>query len=154
MNSRRRLSFVVVVACWSVTGGSAPPVADCRLKGVWEMVAVTNNGKDAPLNGYRQMKVVTGRHFMWIGEDPKRDTLPLKTGVDTLRAYIIGGGAGTYSVTGDKYVEQIEFFNDPQFIGKPWNATCRVEGERWYHSFTVPNDTSVTKVVEVWRRVE
>jgi hypothetical protein len=130
------------------------------VRGVWQLESVTNNGKDQPLKGATQMKIVTQRHWMWIGQDAKRDTLPLKTLADTLRYYSLGGGAGTYTATGNQYVEHIDFFNDPSWLGKPWPAMCRVEGNRWYHSFPFPFDSagvprdSMAHYVEVWRRVE
>src|SRR2546429_3092217 len=70
------------------------PDAGCRVRGVWELVSVSQNGKDQPLAGYRGMKVLTDRHFMFVGQAAKRDTLPLKTELDTLRAYQMSGGAG------------------------------------------------------------
>jgi hypothetical protein len=132
----------------------------CAVRGVWELASVTNNGKEQPLNGARQMKVVTPHHFMWISQEARRDTLPLKTEADTLRRTSVGGGAGTYTATGKSYVEHIEFFNDPSFVGKSWNATCRIDGNRWYHSYAFPQDStgiprdSIAHIVEVWRKVE
>src|SRR4051794_3455079 len=116
--------------------------------------------QDQPLNGNRQIKIVTQHHFMWVGQAPRRDTPPLKTEADTLRRNSIDGGAGTYSATGNRYVEQVEVFNDPNYLGKPWSSTCRVQGDRWYHSWSFPQDStgvprdSIAHVVEVWRRVE
>lgn len=158
----RRLLVIALPACSLIVtvGAFSVRKAGCRVQGVWEMEAVTNNGKDQPLNGARQVKIVTRRHFMWVGQDARRDTLPLKTQADTLRRNTIGGGAGTYSVTGNAYVEQIDVFNDPSWLGKPWKATCRVEGDRWYHSYPFPQDSagvprdSIAHIVEVWRRVE
>jgi hypothetical protein len=158
----RRCGAIAIPACCIVVAGATSSAhrAGCPVRGVWELVSVSNNGKEQPLNGFRQMKIVTGRYWMWIGQDAKRDTLPMKTLADTLRRNLIGGGAGTYTATGNAYVEQIEFFGDPTWLGKPWNATCRVEGNRWYHSFPLPQDSagvardSIAHIVEVWRKVE
>src|SRR2546425_11490569 len=54
------------------------PGASCQVRGVWELVSVSQNGKDQPLAGYRGMKVLTDRHFMFVGHAAKRDTVPLK----------------------------------------------------------------------------
>src|SRR5436305_5078607 len=89
------------------------PAAGCRVRGVWELVSVSQNGKDQPLAGYRGMKVLTDRHFMFVGQAAKRDTLPLKTELDTLRAYQMSGGAGTYTTSGTTYIEHIEIFVIP-----------------------------------------
>ena len=154
-----RLAALTVAACWIVVTGARPSTAGCNVRGVWELVSVTTDGKEQLVNGWKQMKLVTDRHWAWVNEGLRRDTLPLKTEIDTLRAYIIGGGAGTYTASGNRYVEQIDFFNDPSWIGKPWTATCRIEGDRWYHSFTDPNDSTkatgpVRHITELWRRIE
>src|SRR2546427_2223566 len=76
------------------------PGASCQVRGVWELVSVSQNGKDQPLAGYRGMKVLTDQHFMFVGQAAKRDTLPLKTEMDTLRAYQMSGGAGGHTTNG------------------------------------------------------
>jgi hypothetical protein len=133
--------------------------AGCRVRGVWELVSVSQNGKDQPLAGYRGMKVLTDQHFMFVGQAAKRDTLPLTTEMDTLRAYQLSGGAGTYTTTGTTYIEHIDIFVIPSWIGTSFRARCRIEGRLWYHSFTDPNDTTAgpgpyQHFIEVWRRLE
>ena len=148
-------------------GRSEPPMATndvgsdagCPLRGVWELVSVSQNGKDQPLAGSRAMKVLTDRHFMFIGQAARRDTLPLKTAMDTLRAYQISGGAGTYTTSGTTYIEHLDIFVIPSWIGTSFRATCRIEGDLWYHSFTDPSDTTAgpgpyQQFIEVWRRLE
>ena len=135
------------------------PGANCQVRGVWELVSVSQNGKDQPLAGYRGMKVLTDRHFMFVGQAARRDTLPLKTEMDTLRAYQLSGGAGTYTTSGTTYIEHIDFFIIPSWIGTSFRATCRIEGRLWYHTFTEPNDTTAgpgpyQHFIEVWRRLE
>ncbi len=131
----------------------------CPVRGVWDLVSVSVDGKDQPLNGYKQMHVLTERYSIWIGQSAKRDTLPLKTEIDTLRAYRIPGGAGTYSTSGTSYTEHLNYFFIPSWVGTSFKATCRIEGDRWYHSFTLPNDTTAARgpyqhITEVWRRME
>jgi len=135
------------------------PGANCQVRGVWELVSVSQNGKDQPLAGYRGMKVLTDRHFMFVGHAAKRDTLPLKSEMDTLRAYQMSGGAGTYTTSGTTYIEHIDIFVVPSWIGTSFRARCRIEGGLWYHSFTDPNDTTAgpgpyQHFIEVWRRLE
>jgi hypothetical protein len=133
--------------------------AGCQVRGVWELVSVAQDGKDQPLAGYRTMKVLTDRHFMFVGQAARRDTLPLKTAMDTLRAYQINGGAGTYTTSGTTYIEHLDLFVIPSWVGTAFRATCRIEGGLWYHSFTDPNDTTAgpgpyQHFIEVWRRLE
>lgn len=131
----------------------------CALRGVWELVSRSVDGKDQPLAGFRERKVVTARHYMWMAHAGKRDTLPFKTEMDRLRALQIAGGAGTYTSSGNTYIEHIELYDYAPEIGTSFKATCRVEGDRWYHIFTIPNDTSaasgpITHFVQVYRRIE
>jgi hypothetical protein len=148
--------FCIVVAAAPAPGHEAA----CPLRGVWELTAVSNNGKDQPRNGAKQWKIVTQSHWMWVSADARRDTLPLKTEADTLRRFLIGGGAGTYTASGDSYVEQIEIFNDPAWLGKPWKSTCHVVGNLWHQSYPFPQDStgvsrdSISHIVETWRKVE
>lgn len=76
-----------------------------------------------------------------------------------VRAYQISGGAGTYTTRGTTYREHLDIFVIPSWIGTSFRATCRIEGELWYHSFTEPNDTTAgpgpyQHFIEVWRRLE
>src|SRR5690349_8029407 len=82
----RRVLVIALPGCCLVFAGAAASVheAGCRVQGVWELESTTNNGKDMTQKGYRQIKIVTQHHFMWIGQASRRDTLPLKTEADTL----------------------------------------------------------------------
>ena len=75
---------------------------------------------------------------MWVSQEARRDTLPLKTYRDSVRALRNGGGYGTYTVDGSNLTEQIELFPDPTYAGKDWPATCRIVRGRWIHSFITP----------------
>ncbi len=155
---------VVLVAVLALVGGTGVSAqqkaakASCQPEGVWDRVSTTYQGKTEPVSTYQQRKVVTKGHFVWLQHDLKRDTLPLKTPLDSARAYALSGGAGTWTVVGDRYTETIEFFNDPQLIGKSLTARCHIEGDRWYHAFDMadlnPPGTPHDTIVEIWRRVE
>jgi hypothetical protein len=122
----------------------------CRVEGVWDLVSVTDSGKARDLAGYRQRKIVGMGHFMWIGADPKRDTIGLHTLTDSLRYSRVQGGYGTYALNGNKYTEHLDIFMIPTMEGQAFPATCRTEGDRWYHSY--PPD-SAKQTVELWKRV-
>ncbi len=134
--------------------------AACQLEGVWELVSATRGAESRPMQGYRQMKIVSRGHFMWLGADAKRDTIQLRTLVDSLRASQTPGGAGTYTLEGNTYTEHLALFVDPTMQGKPFPATCRTEGDRWYHTYppsgtaqAVSNGPGQPPTVEVWRRI-
>jgi hypothetical protein len=134
----------------SQSDGARSRTAACRVEGVWELVSITSGGQEEPLRGYRQRKIVSRGHYMWVGADAKRDTITLRTSTDSLRAFRVAGGTGAYRVDGNTYTEQLEIFVDPTIEGRPFSATCRTEGDRWYHSFM---SDSTRPTVEVWRRI-
>src|SRR5437868_827329 len=147
-----------VVAATLDERGTAPRA--CRLPGVWVRVASIQSGKRTQFSGGTQRKVLTNKNFMWVFLESRRDTLPLKTVADSARYYGMSGGTGRYEVVGSKYIEHLDLFVDPKFEGKTLTASCRVEGNTWYHTF-LPSDIGDTTLVgrrdslsEVWRRVE
>lgn len=133
-------------------GGTAR-TARCAVEGAWELESQSIDGQVQQLGGYRQRKLVAHGHYTWFGHDAKRDTFALRTAVDTLRATASAGGAGPYTVAGDKYTERLELFVDPQFVGQSLVATCRTTGDRWYHDFETTADGRTYRYNEVWRRL-
>jgi hypothetical protein len=134
--------------------------AACQLEGVWELVSATQGAESRPMQGYRQMKIVSRGHYMWLGAEARRDTITLRTLADSLRAFQTPGGAGTYTLEGNTYTEHLALFVDPTMQGKPFPATCRTEGDRWYHTYPPPGTAQAASTgprqpptVEVWRRV-
>ena len=153
------ISGTVLVSNHDVLG-SAP--AACKVQGVWEMTAQIQGGKRTEFTGARERKVATKKHWMWLERANRRDTLPLSTPLDSARYYSISGGAGTYDVLGHRYTEHIDLFVFPQFEGKSLSASCRIEGDRWYHTWRlgdldapgVNNPMAADSITEIWRRVE
>ena len=130
----------------------------CRVEGVWELVSMSLNGQELPRPGYHERKVVARGQFMWFGEEARRDTITLRTADDTLRAFRVTGGAGTYTLVGTTYTEHLEFFYDPRRIGQSVVATCRTDGDRWYHSFSLAGLSGAPgqpaeRIDQGWRRV-
>src|SRR5256884_5924289 len=117
------------------------PDAGCRVRGVWELVSVSQNGKDQPLAGYRGMKVLTDRHFMFVGQAAKRDTLPLKTELDTLRAYQMSGGAGGPTPPRPTRQKKIQSFFFPRRVGGPLPGARRTERGVWGETVPPPKQT-------------
>jgi hypothetical protein len=136
--------------------GAAPPA--CKVQGVWERVATIAAGKRTEFTGARQVKVVTKKHFTWVEAANHRDTIPLRTTLDSLRYYEMAGGYGTYDVSGHAYTEHINLFVNPKSEGQSFTAGCRVDGNRWYHTYRASDldgpSASRDSTTEVWRRVE
>jgi hypothetical protein len=130
------------------------PAATCQVEGVWGLVSVTEDGQEQPHRGYRQRKIVARGHFMWIGVDARRDTITIRTTSDSLRARQVSGGTGTYSLAGNTYTEHLDYFFLPRMEGQDFPATCRTEGDRWFHTYPMDaNSGSKRMKVEVWRRI-
>lgn len=130
----------------------------CAVQGTWAMESLTVDGKPEDLAGWRQIKMVAGTHFTWVGQRPGPDSL--QSVADSLAAYRnTGFGGGSYRVTDSTYTERIEFFSVPGYVGREITFSCRVVGDRWYHESDFPeveNGREVARVRmrEVWRRVQ
>lgn len=123
--------------------------ATCHVEGVWQLESMNWGGQDQSQAGRSEHKMVGNGHFMWIGEEKRRDTIALNTRVDSIRAQLVTGGYGTYSLKGDEYIEHAEVLFLPAYEGHDFPAKCKTEGDKWTHTWKF--DT--TTVVEVWRRV-
>ena len=147
---------LLLVSALALTSQSSATAAttSCSVVGTWELTGITVDGKAIASRG-QQRKIVTADHFMWINQATRRDTLPLKTRADSLVYSSVGGGSGTYRLQGNSYVEHIDYFNDPAYLGKDWKATCRTDKNHWVHSYTLPGAAGAAPqaVVENWRRV-
>jgi hypothetical protein len=124
---------------------------------VWALDSVITDGKVESQVGRKQMKVITATHYAWMSQEG--GAMPLATPADSLAAYRTrGSGAGTYRVTDSTYIETLDLFYDPRQIGREVEITCRVDGNRWDHSFdwsVVENGKPKTvHTQEIWRRVE
>jgi hypothetical protein len=127
--------------------------ADCKVNGVWEMVSQTYKGKTTMVSTghkYHARKIVADGYFMWLEEDLRRDTLPLKTTLDSLNYFFQQGGSGKVKVSGSSYVETPDYFGDAKAVGQPWTFTCRIDGKKWYHDQVPKTDSSIS---EVWEKI-
>ena len=147
------------VSAIATLGITAPhSAAPCNVIGTWELVSVTSEG--GTNTGLDERKVVTRRHFMWIAQDARRDTLPDATALDSSRINRVDGGSGTWTLSGNSYVEHIDMFSDPSWVKTDFKATCRTTANHWTHTYMVaapPNSVHAgqkVQVVEEWRRVE
>jgi hypothetical protein len=147
-----------VAATHGDASGSAPPA--CNVQGVWLREKVATNGKLDSTSG-QERKIMTKTHFMWVAQENRRDTLPLKTASDSARVFNDAGGYGTYTVSGSTVTEHIEIFPIPSWIGRDFKATCRTPDRNhwlhtWYSDFY--NDSTGHSrrdtTVEYYRRVE
>jgi len=112
-----------------------------NIVGTWRLVSAKYGGQESKLPQVATMlKHVTPAQFMWAmyGKDGK-----------VTRAL-----GGTYTLKGDEYVEIPEYGVGSVLDllkGKPQVFTCKVEGNKWYHTGKISDGTTIE---EVWERVE
>jgi hypothetical protein len=126
------LTAIVTVAAKRDDASGSP--AACRLQGVWRLERVVTNGKPDSTS-VQERKIMTRNHFMWVAQQSRRDTLPLRTYRDTVAAMYDAGGYGTYKVSGSTLTEHIELFPTASWIGRDFKATCRTDANHWVHTW-------------------
>ena len=150
------LAGVSAIATVGIT--TTRPAAPCNVIGTWELVSVSSEG--GTNTGLDERKIVTRRHFMWIAQDSHRDTLPNATAVDSLRINRVDGGSGTWTLSGNSYVEHIDMFSDPSWVKTDFKATCKTTAKHWTHTYMAAAPANSihagqkVQVVEEWRRIE
>jgi hypothetical protein len=120
-----------VAATRDDASGSA---AACRVQGVWRLERSVTNGKPDSTS-VQQRKIMTKNHFMWVAQESRRDTLPLKTYRDSVRYSRDVGGYGTYKVSGSTLTEHIEIFPTLRWVGTDFPATCKTDKDHWVHTW-------------------
>src|SRR5262245_2453617 len=112
-----------------------------KLVGTWKLVAIKSDGKELTLpEGFARIKHVTPTQFNWVDLDKD--------------SKIRFGLGGTYTLKGDKYEETPEYGLGgvlDAFKGKVQSFTCKVDGNKWYHTGKL---SSGLEIDEVWERVE
>ena len=152
------LTLAGVSAIATVGISATRPASPCNVIGTWELVSVSSEG--GTNTGLDERKIVTRRHFMWIAQDARRDTLPNATAIDSLRINRVDGGSGTWKLVGNSYVEQIDMFSDRSWVKTDFKATCRTTANHWTHTYmpAAPANSmhagQKVQVVEEWKRVE
>jgi len=132
--------------------------SSCQLVGVWELVSGKGDTASYPAN-LHQWKIITRTHWAWIAKVDGGPT-ELKTVADSLQVFRnTGAGSGTYTLQGNTYTERIEFFADPEYLGRSIPFTCRTEGDRFYQTGDFPiveggRTVRTVHLEEVYRRIE
>jgi hypothetical protein len=130
----------------------------CELRGVWQLVSGKYGDYTAPAT-WRQIKIITSGHFAFVGESD-RGVKDMKSAADSLQAFrTMFSGGGTYTLTGNRYTEKLEYFADPAYLGMSMQFDCRTDGDRFIQTGTLPimeggKKVGEVKLEEVWRRIE
>ena len=104
--------------------------------------SMKSNGQESDL----PKTAVTYKHitpvgFVWLSHEK-----------DTGKVFRAAGG--TYSLHGDSYTEKVEYGMGDDFDvikNSTPSFTCKVTGDKWYHTGKLANGTTIE---EVWERVK
>ncbi len=158
-------TFVLVLVIASLCIGPADSVAQKKgttpppnLVGTWRLVSYNDpSDENGKWSNYPETvlyeKYITPTHFLWVRYEKDKDQL-------------VGMGGGTYTYTGDKYVETIEFFmpSTSSIAGQTITFSANFKDGKWHHSgYAMDNQfdpgkarTAVVDSVlieEIWEKV-
>jgi hypothetical protein len=127
------LLSALVIGCLSCQKKPEVPPAN-SLQGTWKLLSGTLIEKgDTTVTDYttkiEMVKIINATHFSFLNHD-------INHGKDSTASFAAGGGK--YTLTGDEYVEYLEFCSDRQW-----------EGHEFKFRVTVKNDTLVQTGTEV-----
>ena len=129
------VSLAVVLLCGcSAAKRSGLPARAAVLAGTWEHIS-------ADMPGYRQVKLLTGSHFVWA-------TYERNSGM------LVASAGGTYEFDGRTYIERLEFGSEAlllELVGRDQVFTANLESDEWYHEGTLTNGIEVR---ELWKRLD
>ncbi|HXD79742.1 MAG TPA: hypothetical protein VN616_18125 [Puia sp.] len=115
-------AFVIVtVAFESCDSSQAAPGP--KMNGTWRLVSgMTITKKDTVRypSDFSMIKVINDTHFAFLRHDlnPPRDS-----------ANHFDGGGGTYTLKGDQYTENLDYYSDPKWEGKPFTFTVTFKND-------------------------
>lgn len=149
---------IIWAMMFSGLGSTAAAQEPCQVQGVWMLESRTVDGQMLSSSAKTHIKIVTATHFAWMSQEP--GTAKLTSPADSLAAYRTRAfGGGTYRVTATTYTERMEYFYNPEYVGREVTFRCRIEGDRWYHATEWPilqagREIKSVRLEEVWRRIE
>ena len=101
------------------------------LEGTWQLISATSTEKDSTFSTFnskvKMIKIINASHFAFLSH---------AIGKDSTKAAFTAGG-GNYTLKDSLYIENLEFFVDPQW-----------ENHKFEFVVKIKNDTLVQKGVE------
>jgi len=102
-----------------------------NLNGTWQLISGTTITKGVSsftdyTKNQRMIKIINGTHFAFLKHNTQKDS-----------ALNFDAGGGSYTLTGNKYTERLDFYNDKNWEGKSFNFTVAIK-----------NDTLIQKGIE------
>ena len=125
---------VVFVSLLLVLLSSCATEKKSPLEGVWELVSSEYTTPDTTFKStpadWSQIKIITKSHHVWVGQAPNSEKFT-EGGTDSellAAAKAFGAGGGTYTIEGDKYIEHIKYFLNPNYVNTSISFTYKMEG--------------------------
>ncbi len=119
------IGMLSLVSCASEPAKEFATVEDKKpIEGTWKLVSATTiKGTDTTFTDYSQgqemIKVINESHFAFLRHDTNQ-------GKDTA---IFGAGGGTYTLSGDKYNELLQYCNDRGWEGHSFSFTVDIKSD-------------------------
>lgn len=112
---------------------SRDPALSSSLNGTWQLISGTIITKGVSsvtdyTKGQQMIKVINDSHFAFLSHD-------LNPAADSSNHFDAGGGS--YTLTGDQYIEHLDYYKDRNWEGKTFTFTV-----------TIQNDTLTQKGIE------
>jgi len=101
------------------------PKTSIELEGTWQLISGTVIDKGATTftdytKVHRMIKVINTTHFAFLNHD-------LTKGKDSTALFVAGGGR--YELTGDQYVEHLEYCSDRVWEGNDFRFTVKIQND-------------------------
>lgn len=97
--------------------------------GTWELIATTTIQGDSTyqddLTGKKMIKIINDTHFAFLNHD-------INNGKDSLKVFVAGGGR--YELTGNQYVEFLEYCNYREWEGNKFEFTVEMRGDTLFQT--------------------
>ena len=135
--------IAVLTACAATAKKEASVTKANPLLGTWQLALYKYGSTSSafivasPVSS--RIKMITDTHFLWVHFDRTTKT-------------ISGSAGGTYTLTGDKYTESIDFgLGMNSYVGTKPAYTVKVEGDKLFLSGDLSEGYQIE---EVWERVK
>lgn len=142
------LSLLSLMACSqqpTVESASATSDASISLKGEWVLVDAqfTRDGKTVSWfdPSYKMIKMFTDSHFAYLASKSGRDRVASHNPTDDVKIKSYGqfsAGGGRYSLTGNQYVEHVEFCSVANYEGMSIAFKVSLDGDTLIQEGTYP----------------
>ena len=146
--------FILLSAGWSLSAcnpGNGTTIENpVNLNGTWQLISGTTITKGVSTvtdytKNQQMIKIINGTHFAFLKHNTQKDS-----------ALNFDAGGGSYTLTGNKYTEHLDFYNDRNWEGKSFNFTVAINGDTLTQKGTekVEKEGIEREIIEKYVRVK